>query len=39
MPSFKGSTDKAPDDGYRYTFTGWSPEVVVAEDDATYTAQ
>ena len=39
MPSFKGSTDKAPDDGYRYTFTGWNPEVVVAEEDATYTAQ
>ena len=39
MPSFKGSTDKAPDDGYRYTFTGWSPEVVVAKEDATYTAQ
>lgn len=29
MPSFKGSTDKAPDENYRYTFTGWSPEVVV----------
>lgn len=39
MPSFKGSTDKAPDDNYRYTFTGWSPEVVVAEEDTTYTAQ
>ena len=39
MPSFKDSTDKAPDDNYRYTFTGWSPEVVVAEEDATYTAQ
>ncbi len=39
MPSFKGSTEKAPDDNYRYTFTGWSPEVVVAEEDATYTAQ
>ena len=39
MPSFKGSTDKAPDDNYRYTFKGWSPEVVVAEEDATYTAQ
>ena len=39
MPSFKGSTDKAPDEDYRYTFTGWSPEVVVAEEDATYTAQ
>lgn len=39
MPSFKDSTDKAPDDNYRYTFTGWSPKVVVAEEDATYTAQ
>ena len=39
MPSFKDSTDKAPDDNYRYTFTGWSPEVVAAEEDATYTAQ
>ena len=39
MPTFKGSTDKAPDDNYRYTFTGWSPEVVAAEEDATYTAQ
>lgn len=39
MPSFRDSTDKAPDDNYRYTFTGWSPEVVVAEEDATYTAQ
>ena len=39
MPSFKGSTDTAPDENYRYTFTGWNPEVVVAEEDATYTAQ
>ena len=39
MPSFKGGTDKAPDENYRYTFTGWSPEVVAAEEDATYTAQ
>ena len=39
MPSFKDSTDKAPDENYRYTFTGWSPEVVVAGEDATYTAQ
>ena len=39
MPSFKDSTEKAPDENYRYTFTGWSPEVVVAEEDATYTAQ
>ena len=39
MPSFKGSTDKAPDENYRYTFTGWRPEVGVAEEDVTYTAQ
>ena len=39
MPAFTGSTDKAPDENYRYTFTGWSPEIVAAEDDATYTAQ
>ena len=39
LPAFTGSTDKAPDENYRYTFTGWSPEVVVAEEDATYTAQ
>ena len=39
MPSFKGSTDKAPDENYRYTFTGWRPAVVVAEEDAIYTAQ
>ena len=39
MPAFTGNTDKAPDEQYRYTFTGWSPEVVVAEEDATYTAQ
>ena len=39
MPAFTGSTDKAPDENYRYTFTGWSPEVVVAEEDAIYTAQ
>ena len=39
MPSFKGSTDKAPDENYRYTFTSWDPEVVVAEEDAIYTAQ
>ena len=39
MPSFKGNTDKEPDENYRYTFTGWSPEVVVAGEDATYTAQ
>ena len=39
IPSFTGSTDKAPDDNYRYTFTGWDPKVVIAEEDTTYTAQ
>ena len=40
MPTYDGETPtKAPDEQYRYTFTGWSPEIVVAEEDATYTAQ
>ena len=39
MPSFKGSTDKAPDENYRYTFKGWTPEIVAVTEDVTYTAQ
>ena len=39
LPAFTGSTDKAPDAQYRYTFTGWSPEIAIAEEDVTYTAQ
>ena len=39
MPAFTGSTDKAPDAQYRYTFTGWSPEIAIAEEAVTYTAQ
>ena len=39
MPAFTDSTDKEPDAQYRYTFTGWSPEIVTADDDVTYTAQ
>ena len=27
------------DGGYRYTFKGWSPEIVAATEDAVYTAQ
>ena len=30
---------REPDDGYRYTFKGWSPEIVAATEDAVYTAQ
>ena len=39
MPSFKGSTDKAPTEGFRYTFERWEPVIVAAEEDITYTAQ
>ena len=38
-PTFKGSTDKAADDEYTYTFAGWSPEIESVKADATYTAQ
>ena len=30
---------REPDDGYRYTFKGWSPEIVAATEDAVYTAE
>ena len=39
MPSFKGSTDKAPDGEYTYSFTGWTPEIAAVTCDVTYTAQ
>ncbi len=38
-PSFKGSTDKAADAQYTYTFTGWDKAIAAVEGDATYTAQ
>ena len=38
-PTFKGSTDKATDDTYDYTFTGWSPAISTVSGDKTYTAQ
>jgi hypothetical protein len=38
-PSFKGSTDKASDGQYTYTFTGWSPAIALVTGDVTYTAQ
>lgn len=40
MPSYTGSTPtRAQDAQYNYTFTGWSPAIVTASSDATYTAQ
>ena len=39
MPEFKGSTDKAPTEGFRYTFERWDPVIVAAKEDVTYTAQ
>lgn len=38
-PAFKGSTDKATDDTYDYTFTGWSPAISAVTGNKTYTAQ
>lgn len=38
-PSFKGSTAKASDGSYNYTFTGWSPAIKAVTGDVTYTAQ
>ncbi len=37
-PAFKGSTDKAEDAVYTYTFAGWDNEIVPATSAATYTA-
>ena len=37
-PVFGGSTDKAADAEYTYTFAGWDNEVVPVTGDATYTA-
>ena len=38
MPSYPGSTEREPDDQYRYTFTGWEPELRAVTEDAVYTA-
>ena len=41
MPSYPGYDDpkKAPEEQYRYIFSGWSPSVEAVTGDATYVAQ
>lgn len=38
MPQYKGTTEKAPDQLFAYTFAGWTPELRPVTEDATYTA-
>ena len=38
-PEYKGSTDKAADAEYTYTFTGWAPGIAPVSKDETYVAQ
>jgi hypothetical protein len=39
MPVYTGETPtRSEDDGYTYTFLGWSPDIVAADADADYTA-
>ena len=37
-PSFKGSTDKAADAQYTYTFKGWDEDISEVQKNVTYTA-
>ena len=40
LPEYTGATPERPEDEqYIYTFNGWSPAIVAATADATYTAQ
>ncbi len=38
-PSFKGSTDKAAEPHYTYTFDGWDNDIVAVTGNTTYVAQ
>ena len=38
-PAFVGSTNKAADETYTYTFTGWDKEIAPVTGNVTYTAQ
>ena len=37
-PDFTGNTEKAGNERYNYEFAGWTPEVEVVTENATYTA-
>lgn len=39
MPAYSGSTEKASDGTYNYTFIGWDPAISPVREDITYTAQ
>ena len=38
LPAFTGSTDKASDSSYMYTFKGWDEDISMVSEDVTYTA-
>lgn len=39
IPSYKGTPLKEYDSDYAYVFSGWYPQIVQVDNDATYTAQ